>query len=153
MKKLVLCLLALLTITARADEARWVVILSANTTFADAKKDASRFSKASGIPFSMRGMVYDQKGLRYPDNFEEPSLAGGYESRRFNYAVENGRELSEFLSIEKSDDYPGFKPGYFIVVASIEDSSQAANAVLKKFTKVAEKPYVKKTTLYMGCSS
>lgn len=132
---------------------RWVVILSATKSFEEAKADAQKFAKATGIPFTMRGMIFDKKGLRYPDDFEEPGLAGGYACRTHNYAVEKGKELEVFLSIEKSAEYPGFAPGYYIVVAGIEDSAAAAAARKKPFAAVAPTAYVKKTRLYLGCSS
>ncbi len=134
-------------------ETRWVVILSATKSFEEAKEDAQKFAKESGIPFTMRGMIFDKRGLRYPDDFDVPGMEGGYASRSHNYAIENGRELEVFLSIEKSEAYEGFKPGFYIVVAGIEESQELAAKRKKVFEKIAPQSYIKKTKIFMGCQA
>ncbi len=135
-------------------ETRWVVILSATKSFDEARQDAVKFSKAAGIPFSMRGLVFDKKkGLCYPADVEPDHLAGAYLPRIHNLVDEDGKTLEAFISIEKSADYPGFVPGYYIVVAGVEESAAAAASAVKSFTKIAPSPYFKKTKVYMGCSS
>lgn len=132
-------------------ENRWVAILSVYPKFADARADAEKIARESGRPFSMEGRVFDKKrGLIYPDNFEDEAFAGGYVSRRFNETLIDGQE-SPFLSVERSDGYEGFKPGYYIVVAGIFDNTKAAQECVKKFTPWAPTAYAKKTKIYMGC--
>lgn len=83
---------------------RHVVILSAYKSFADAKADAEKISKAAKIVFSMDGRIYDKKkGLIYPDNPDLhglPALAGnslGRETRLagpgWNGGLQRPREL------------------------------------------------------------
>lgn len=132
-------------------EDRWIVILSVYKEFKQAKADAERIAKASGVPFSMNGMIYDKKGLRYPDNFEDEVFAGVYVSRRFNGTEINGTVVDHNISIEKSEDYQGFAPGCFIVVGCIAESADEGKTQAAKFKQHAPSAYVKKTELYFGC--
>ena len=132
-------------------EDRWVVILSVYRDFPAAKADAERIAKASGVPFSMNGMIYDQKGLRYPDDFEDEVFAGLYVSRRQNGTEINGEFVEQHLSVEKSEDYEGFAPGYYMVVGCIAESAQEAKERVAHFKASAPDAYVKKAEIYLGC--
>jgi hypothetical protein len=132
-------------------EDRWIVILSVYKNFHQAKADAGRIAKASGVPFSMNGMIYDKKGLRFPDNYEDEVFAGTYVARRFNGTEVNGNAVEQNISIEKSDDYQGFASGYYIVVGCIAESADEGKAQAAKYKKHAPGTYVKKTELYLGC--
>jgi hypothetical protein len=132
-------------------ENRWVAILSVYPKFADAKADAEKIARESGRPFSMEGRIFDKKrGLIYPDNFSDEVFAGQYVSRRFNETLIDEKE-TPYLSVERSDGYDGFKPGYYIVVAGIFDNAKDAQACVKQFTAWAPTAYAKKTKIYMGC--
>jgi hypothetical protein len=132
-------------------ENRWVAILSVYPKFADARADAEKIARESGRPFSMEGRVFDKKrGLIYPENFEDETFAGGYVARRFNETLINEKE-TPYLSVERSDGYDGFKPGYYIVVAGIFENAKDAQDCVKKFTAWAPTAYAKKTKIYMGC--
>ncbi|MFC7337801.1 hypothetical protein ACFQY0_11475 [Haloferula chungangensis] len=132
---------------------RHVAILSAYKIFADARKDAEKIAKASEVPFSMEDRVYDEKrGLIYPDDFDDEVYAGGYVARRYDMThVADGDTQTAFLSVEKSDAYDGFTPGYYIVVAGIQESRESALKQIAKFKKWAPTAYVKKTKIYLGC--
>ena len=134
-------------------ESRWVVILSAYPGFAEAKADAEKIAKAGAIPFSMEGRVFDKKrGLIYPDNFEVQVFAGVYVARREHETMlTNSDKLTEYLSIERSDGYEGFRKGYYIVVAGIYSLEADANRQTARFKKSAPTAYAKKTRIYMGC--
>lgn len=131
---------------------RWVIILGAYKTFAEAKADAEKFAKASKVPFTMNGMIFDKKGLRYPDNFDDPVWAGEYLARRGNFGwSKKGGELEEHISVERSDGYEGFAKNLYIVVGSISESKADGLAQEKRFKAFAPDTYVKKTRIYMGC--
>ncbi len=132
-------------------EDRWIVILSVYKNFHQAKAEAERIAKASGVPFSMNGMIYDKKGLRFPDNYEDEVFAGTYIARRHNGTEVKGTVFEQNISIEKSDDYQGFAPGYYIVVGSIAESADEGKAQTAKYKKHAPGTYVKKTELFLGC--
>lgn len=132
---------------------RFVVILSAYKSFAAAKEDAVRIAKASKVPFSMEGRVYDsRRGLIYPLDFEDELWAGEYVARRYDTTVLPGQETeTQYLSVERSDGYTGFEPGYYIVVAGIQTNKWAAQRQLTRFKPWAPTGYVKQTRIYLGC--
>ncbi len=134
-------------------ENRHVVILSVYKSFDAAREDAVKIAKASRIPFSMEGRIFDKKrGLIYPDNFDDEVFRGQYVSRRYHKTVLKGSEDErEYLSVERSDGYDGFKKGFYIVVAGVHESSAAAQAQAQKFTAWAPTAYARKTRIYMGC--
>lgn len=132
-------------------EDRWVVILSVYKDFPAAKADAERLAKASGMPFSMNGMIYDKKGLHYPDDYEDEVFAGLYVSRRHNGAEIAGEFVEQHLSVEISDDYQGLVPGYYIVVGCIAESAEEGDKWVAQFKSSAPDVYVKKTEIYLGC--
>ena len=134
-------------------ENRYVVILSVYPSFADARADAEKIGKAAKLPFSMEGRVFDKKrGLIYPDNFDDEVFRGQYVARRYHKTILKGSDNErEYLSVERSDGYDGFKKGYYIVVAGIHESSAAAAAQTKRFTAWAPTAYAKKTRIYLGC--
>ncbi len=134
-------------------ENRHAVILSVYKSFAEARADAEKISKAAKVPFSMEGRIYDKKrGLIYPDNFDDEVFRGQYVARRYHTTVLKGNETDrEFLSVERSDGYDGFKKGFYIVVAGIRDNAREAQADVKRYTAWAPTAYAKKTRIYMGC--
>ena len=134
-------------------ENRYVVILSVYKSFAKAKVDAMKISKAAKLPFSMEGRFFDKKrGLIYPDNFEDEAFRGGYVARRYHTTQLPGQEVdTEYLSVERSDGYDGFQPGYYMVVVGIRKNSATAEKQAKQFTAWAPTAYAKKTKIYMGC--
>ena len=135
-------------------ENRYVVILSAYPSFANAREDAEKISRGAKLPFSMEGRVFDKKrGLIYPDNFGDEVFRGQYVARRYHTtAWDRARNNPiEYLSVERSDGYDGFRKGYYLVVAGVHESAAAAHAQTKKFTAWAPTAYAKKTKIYMGC--
>ena len=130
-----------------------MVILSVYKSFAEAREDAEKIGKAAKTPFSMEGRVFDKKrGLIYPDNFDDEVFRGQYVARRYHQTVLKGSDNErEYLSVERSDGYDGFKKGYYIVVAGVHDNSAAATAQTSKFTAWAPTAYARKTRIYMGC--
>jgi hypothetical protein len=130
---------------------RWVVILGAYKNFPEAKEDAQKFAQASKVPFTMNGMIFDKKGLRYPDNFDDPLWAGEYLARRGNAGWSGKQELEQHISVEKSEGYEGFAKGLYIVVGFIAENSKDGLAQVERFKPHAPQTYVKKTRIYMGC--
>ena len=129
---------------------RWVVILSSDKDFAKAKASAVEIAKASKTPFSMNGMIYDKKGLRLPDNYEDEVLAGSYILRRHNTTSVNNEVIENHISIENSADY-GFDPDNFIVVGMIAETPEEAEREIVRFKPFAPKVRAIKAAIYMGC--
>lgn len=134
-------------------ENRYVIILSVYQSFDAAREDAVKIAKASRVPFSMEGRVFDKKrGLIYPDNFDDEIFRGQYVARRYHTTVLKGSDDERaYLSVERSDGYDGFKKGFYIVVAGVHENSASAQAQTKRFTAWAPTAYAKKTKIYMGC--
>lgn len=130
---------------------RWLVVLGTYKDFQEAKHDAEAYAKTSGIPFSMDGKIFDEKGLRLPENPADQMYAGDYLLRRFNTTNIGGQVITEYISIEKSGAYAGFSPNKYIIVASVADTSNEATVLLKRLKPIAPKAYVKKTPIFLGC--
>jgi hypothetical protein len=136
---------------AQMSQPRWVVILGVYKEFAEAKADALKFSKASKVPFSMRGNVFDKKGLHFPKDIDDPLYAGQYVARSHNSSMEDKKDLEEHLSVERSDGYQGFAKGYYIVVGTIAETAKDGLAQAERFKAFSKDTYVKKTIIYLGC--
>src|SRR5437867_9069663 len=99
---------------ARYTRDRWLVILDAEHDLYAAKREAERISKLSRLPFSMEGMEFDRRrGLALPDKGDGAPDAGRYIARRYNEDAENPHG---YISVERSDGYPGLKEGFYVVV-------------------------------------
>jgi hypothetical protein len=133
-------------------EDRYVVILGSTKDFYEAKRKAEAIAKASRVAFSMQGMIFDkQRGLILPDDDSDPTYAGAYIHRRYNTGAPDLAEATEYISIEKSEAYDGFKPGLYIIVGGIYPTSSEAAKSVKKFSKAVPDAYAKKTPIYLGC--
>jgi hypothetical protein len=134
---------------ARYTRDKWLVILDAEHDFYSAKREAERISKLSRLPFSMQGMEFHRRrGLTLPDKGDGGLDAGGYIARRYDGDAENPHG---YISIERSNGYPGLREGFYVVVGAICSSSRAPNAKLCRFQPFAPSAYIAKTQIYMGC--
>ncbi len=131
---------------------KYLVILCAERDFDAVKREAERLSNASAVQFSMRGNVWDSnRGLIFPDDCEDPIHCGQYVARRYNELDLSATNPVGYISVEKSDGYPNLRKGYYIALAAICDSPEAAKTELVKFSGFVPKAYIAKTEIYMGC--
>ena len=131
---------------------KYLVILCTEREFSSAKQEAERASQLSGVQFSMRGHVWDSnRGLILPDDCEDPIYCGEYALRRYNELELTKAHPVGYISVEKSAAYPHLQKDYYIALAAICDSHEAAEKELLKFKPFAPKAYVTKTEIYMGC--
>ncbi len=130
-----------------------LLILGSYPDFRTAHAQALAVSRASKTPISMRGMVYDRnRGLILSDHDEDTLYAGHYLLRRNNTTSLPGhREETEFISVELSDEYPGFPNGSYLVMGGIYDDARSAKQALARYQPLAPNAYVKKTKVFMGC--
>ncbi len=127
----------------------YLIVLASSHDFPALKTQAEAIARKSSIPFDMQGMVYDAKrGLIVPDDSNDDMWRGYYVLRRNNLDYQTEKP---FLSIEKSDAYPGLKPGYYFILAGICDSPARANAAAKPLRKIMPGLQIRKTTIYYGC--
>ena len=138
--------------TASQIRDKYLVILCAERDFHSVKREAERVSNASGVQFSMGGNIWDpNRGLIAPDDCEDPIYCGQYVARRYNELDLSTTNPVGYISVEKSDGYRSLRKGYYIALASICNSQDAAKNELAKFTQFAPKAYIAKTEIYMGC--
>jgi len=131
---------------------KYLVILCAERDFDSVKREAERVSNASGVQFSMAGNIWDpSRGLILPDNCEDPICCGQYVARRYNELDLGATNPVGYISVEKSDQYPNLRKGYYIALAAICDSQEEAKTELVKFNGFVPKAYIAKTEIYMGC--
>jgi hypothetical protein len=132
---------------------KMIVIIGSYADFESVQKQALVISAASKKPFSMQGQIYDKKkGLRLPEDSPDEMYAGSYVHRRYNTAsMKDNDEAVEYISIERSEAYPGFTPGFYIVVGGIYDTKEEAKTALAKFMPIVADAYTKQTEIFMGC--
>lgn len=99
---------------------RGVVIAGSYRSYDTAIRAAKALEGASGIPLGTRGLVYDEsRGLIWPDSNHEDFERVFFERR---YDGDCGQKLeAPCLTVEPSEAYKGFEPGYFIIVAGVLD--------------------------------
>jgi hypothetical protein len=131
---------------------KYLVILCAEREFSAAKQEAERVSGLANVSFSMNGKIWDSnRGLILPDNCQDPIYCGEYLPRRYNELDLTAADPVGYISVEKSEAYPGLPKGKYIAVAAISNSNDEAEKELLKFKPFASKAYVAKTEIYMGC--
>ena len=131
---------------------KYVVILGSYKDFLKARGRAESISKSSKVRFSMYGRIFDPKrGLILPDDSPDSIYARSYVHRRYNTAASDSEAESEFISIERSEVYHGFAPGYYIIIIGIFDAPGEATKSVKQFSPTVPDAYSKKTRIYMGC--
>jgi hypothetical protein len=131
---------------------KYLVILCAERDFDSVKREAEKIGSASGVQFSMNGNIWDpNRGLILPDDCEDPIYCGQYVARRYNELDLSATNPIGYISVEKSDGYPGLRNDYYIALAAICDSPEEAKTELVKFSGFAPKAYIAKTAMYMGC--
>jgi len=128
-----------------------VLVVGSYLSYDAALRAARSYSQRSGHPYDSRGMVYDKKrGLIWPDDLEDEIWAGAYAPRRYDdeCAPWNG---SPCVTVERSAEYEGFAPGFYIVVGGILDHSSERAQRLAAARKLVSGAYVKDTDIYLGC--
>lgn len=107
---------------------KYLVVLSAERDFDAVKRDAERVSDESGVQFSTRGKIW-----------------------RYNELDLSTTNPFGYISVEKSQAYAHLQRGYYIALAAICDSPEAANTELVQFSRFAPKAYIAQTEIYRGC--
>ena len=128
---------------------RWIIILGSYKDFEQAHKQGLTISHASKVPFSMQGLTYDKKvGVVFSGDHPD---AGTYIARRDHTRILNEGGESGYISIERSDGYQGFAPGYYIIVGGIYSDRKESRTSLARFQAIIPDAYIKKSKIYMGC--
>jgi len=154
MKKTSILVLILFTISlSNAQETaemvkKGFVIVSAGKNFDAMKKLAEKVSIQLNYKLNLRGLSEDKTlGLTFSkevceeQNFEFPTY------------IPRGRyDDGEFVSIEYTNGYEGFTPGYYIIIVSSHDKGNSELTAALTFAKKHYKSaYIKYADVYMGC--
>ncbi len=154
MKKISIFVIILFTIslTNAQETAEMVkkgfVIVSAGKNFDAMKKLAEKVSIQLNYKLDLRGLSEDKTlGLTIS---KEVCEEHGFE---FPSYIPRGRyDDGEFVSIEYTNGYEGFTPGYYIIIVSAHDKGNTKLTDALKFVKKYYKSaYIKYADVYMGC--
>jgi hypothetical protein len=117
------------------------VIINSTTSYDDALRLARAASAKCSIPVNLRGVVLDpEHGLTFSRDTFSPTEPYEYPS----YFPRGRGDDGEYLSVESSAAYSGFRPGLFVVIAaSGEPKSALLNRTLAKVKLHYRKAYVK----------
>jgi hypothetical protein len=128
-----------------------VLVIGSYRSYGAAFRAARSYSQRSGHPYDSRGMVYDEKrGLIWPDDSEDEIWAGSYAPRRYDDECAPWKG-SPCVTVERSAEYEGFAPGFYIVVDGILDYSVERVQRLAAARRLVPGAYVKDTDIYIGC--
>ena len=126
-----------------------VLVVGTYTRHADALAAAQEYAAKSGQPLSTRGLVYDERdGLVWPKDADD-RWAGSYAPRRYDDC--DFRAPGPCVSVERSDGYPGFQPGHYIVVAGVVSLDGREASRLTQARAIVPSAFIRATTLYLGC--
>jgi len=125
------------------------LIVRSTSDYAEARRVLQGAHDKLGIAINLRGLIHDPRhGLTWPkqDCDRDPLYP-------FPCYVARGRfDPGVYLSIERSDAYRTFRPGYFVVIAaSGEPNSADVKNVLDTAKSLFPDAYVKTEKVYHGC--
>jgi len=124
------------------------IIIHATKNYEVSKRVAQEASKHLGYKLDLAGLEYNEDiGLSIS---EEDCEQAGFEYPAY---IQRGRlGDNKFISVEYTDIYPNFTPGYYIVVvANYIKGDEKINETLKFVKKHYTNAYIKYTDIYMGC--
>ena len=158
MKKILLFIIvaiSFLQVTKAQEEAdsqtekKAFIIIYATKNYQLASRVAEEANKNLGYKIDMRGLEYNKSlGLSIPQKDCEEH---GFE---FPTYIQRGRANDgNFISVEYTNAYNNFTPGYYIVVVAsyTKGKTKEINKTLTKVKESYEDAYVKYTDVYMGC--
>lgn len=128
------------------------VILISTKSYDSALERAKDASEKLGYPLDLRGLhPNDEMGLSLPEEVCE-AICGGDVVEYPQYLPRNDWGDTKYVSVEYSDGFDGFTPGYYIVVvASGEKGDPIIQEALEESREFYEDAYAKTCGVYMGC--
>lgn len=147
---LLIALFGLGTLHAQSDNecyaTREFLIAGSLSDYASALQQAKKVAGGTGLKLDLRGLRPVSGGLSFDDTIcvTEWGEAPCYVAR--------GRwDDGSYISIEHSDAYDGFRPGYYIVVAHSGEAGKTPAAVLSNVRRIVPSAYIKRSKVYMCC--
>ncbi len=154
---LLLCLFLLQAFFAPLKAQNWnttvpkeIVILHSSKDYKAVLKTAREAAKRLGRKLDLGANNSNAKlGL----SMSKSDCAGnGYDYPCYTARGDGNADNSDYISIEFSNAYEGFRPGYYIVVAAIgEPGSAAVRNTLAASQKIYPDAYAKQTRVWFGC--
>ncbi len=129
-------------------EKKGFVIISAGTNYDASLKIAKEAAKKFSYKLDLRDHIQnDIIGLTIPETVCEEH---GFEFPA--YIVRGRYDDGKYVSIEYTDSYEGFTPGYYIVVvASGSKGNKELTEALSEAKKIYKGAYIKYADVYQGC--
>lgn len=147
---LLFCFFCVGNLQAQSDNECYVtrefLIAGSLTDYASALQQAKKVAKGAGLKLDLRGLRPVTGGLSFDDTIcvNEWGEAPCYVAR--------GRwDDGAYVSIEYSNAYTGFRPGYYIVVAHSGESGKTPAAVISGVRRIVPSAYIKRSKVYMCC--
>ncbi len=129
----------------------FVIVLSTKN-YQSALERAKDAADKLGYSLDLRELhPHAETGLALPKEVCEGICGGGVVDYPC-YLPRNDWSVSKYVSIEYSDGYEGFTPGYYIViVASGEKGDPEVKEAVEEARKYYKDAYAKTCGVYMGC--
>lgn len=129
-------------------EKKYFLIAASTADYDKAKSVAQILSDSLCIKLNLRDLLpADGGGLTWN---EQDCENEGWE---FPCYVARGRwDDGAWISIEWSEAFSGFKPGYYVVIVhSSSEKDVSMNKTLQRVKKLIPKAYIKSSSVYIGC--
>jgi len=129
----------------------FVIILSSKD-YDKAKERAEEAAEKLGYPLDLRGLhPHPESGLSLPIEQCE-AICGGDVVEYPQYLPRNDWGEDKYVSVEYSNGFEGFTPGYYIVVvASSRKGEPIIDEALKEARQFYSDAYAKTCGVWMGC--
>jgi hypothetical protein len=127
------------------------LIIGSTKSYEKALEFLRKAAAQSGVPIDLREVVFDPNfGLTFSKQAME---AAGDPLYTYPWYLHRGRgDDGVYLSIERSDSYDSFAPGFFVVMAaSGAPQSAELTETLEKVKRWYPDAYVKSASVYFGC--
>ena len=124
------------------------VIVSAGKNYEVIKKQAKTVADKLGYKLNLRDLEYHKtEGLSINRSLCEK------ENMEYPFYIARGRwDDGEYVSVEYTNAYEGFTPGYYIIMVSSHDKGAAElKTALQHVKKSYKTAYIKYADVYMGC--
>jgi len=126
---------------------REFLIAGSLTDYASALQQAKKVANGTGMKLDLRGLRPVPKvGLSFDD-----SICVSDWNEAPCYVARGRYDNGAYVSIEYSDAYEGFRPGFYIVVAHSGEAGKTPAAVLGNVRRIVPSAYVKRSKVYMCC--
>lgn len=125
------------------------VIVRSTPDHSEASRFAEHVSSATGFELDLRGLTYQpEHGLSLSKQECEQRQLGPFPC----YVARGRFDAGVYVSVERSDAYEGFRPGYFIVVAASGPPGSAdLDTTLETVRGASPDAYLRVAEVYHGC--